>query len=90
MARIYEVIGPRDSTLRIWTQAQGFLIERGKEEKDADALLRKYARLFLDLNVLALLCGRHFEPENFDRAWHWSEVGDTDGTGTRAPMTGKE
>ena len=86
MARIYETIGPRNSTQRIWTQARAFLIERGKEEQDADALLRKYARLFLDLNVLALLCGRHFERESFVRAWNWKDVEGSAGAGAHSAM----
>lgn len=80
MGRIYETIGRRDKELRIWDQARNFLSERREESASEDAFRRGNAALMLDLNVLALLCGRHFEPENFEGAWTWDSVESGDGT----------
>lgn len=74
MGRIYGVIGGRDARLRIWDQARTFLSERRAEAASEDAFRKRYAALLLDINVLALLCGRHFEPENFKGAWRWEDV----------------
>ena len=86
MGRIYETIGHRDQGLRIWDQARNFLSERREESVSEDAFRRGNAALLLDLNVLALVCGRHFEPENFEGAWTWDSVESDEGTMVSAAL----
>ena len=86
MGQIYGAIGHRDQGLRIWDQARDFLSERRKESVSEDAFRRGNAALLLDLNVLALLCGRHFEPENFEGAWTWDSVESGEGTMVSAAL----
>ena len=87
MGRIYKTIGRRDQELRIWKQARNFLSNRWEKSSVSEAAFRREnAALLLDLNVLALLCGRHFEPENFKGAWAWDSVESSDGTMVSAAL----
>jgi len=86
LGRIYGTIGSREQELRIWDQARNFLSERREESASEDAFRRGNAALLLDLNVLALLCGRHFEPENFEGAWTWDSVESGEGTMVSAAL----
>lgn len=74
MGRIYSRIGERDPAMRIWEQAQAFLRAHTPRGMSAEEARQTHGPLLLDLNVLGLLCGRYFQPSNFQSAWRWEDV----------------
>lgn len=66
ISRIYGRIGTRDPSKRIWSQAGDYLRAHMPPDSGPQDAQRAHGPLLLDLNVLALLCRRHFESKGFE------------------------